>query len=162
MVWPWIPERRMAKACTMHDLANAPSGGAGLAREMPAPGVGEPRRYAGQAAGPQEPPDPQHGELGLLVDAAGGDDQDPPTVVVDALATREVGLPLLLALDVVPTVVLGDHLDRRPAQVVAPTPTGRPGAERRVDVGLGEAGQDQQHPQPVLHRRLDALAHEAR
>src|SRR6266545_8409723 len=146
----------------MHDLANAPSGGAGLAREMRAPGFGEPRRYAGQAAGPEQAPDSYHGELGLLVDAAGGDDQDPPTVVVDALATREVGLPLLLALDVVPTVVLGDHLDRRPAQVVAPGLPVGVGAERRVDVGLGEAGQDQQHPQPGLHRRLDALAQEAR
>jgi hypothetical protein len=40
-----------------------------------------------------------------LVNPGSNHDQDPPVVVIDGLATFEVALPLLDALDVVPSVI---------------------------------------------------------
>ena len=96
--------------------------------------------------------------LGLAVDAPGRDHEQPPAVVVDRLPPVEVALPLVLALDVVAPVVLHDHPHARPGQVVAPDGRTVDVADRGVDLGFGQAREDDEHPQPRLHRRVDPVA----
>ena len=81
-----------------------------------------------------------------------------------SIASRpvEVALPLVLALDVVAPVVLHDHPHARPGQVVAADGRTVDIADRGVDLGFGQAREDDEHPQTRLHRRVDPVADQGR
>jgi hypothetical protein len=126
-------------------------------REVRPPVLARPEGQSGKTASPQQRVHTVDGLLGRLVHTGRDHHQDPPLAVIDRLASCQVLLPLLDALDVVATVVLDDHPHPGPAQVVAAKHLAVDRPDLKVDLGLGNARQHQQHPQPRLHRRVDLL-----
>lgn len=126
------------------------------------PGSADAPRLRGSDRHPRDPPRPQqaphplHRRPRIPVDPSRHHDHDPPTVVVDLLPSLEVALPLVDALDVVPTVVLDDDLALGPAEVEASYRLPAHVADGEVDPQLWQAGEHDEHAQPGLHGGVHA------
>jgi hypothetical protein len=136
----------------VHGYVDLPLCGETPAREVRSPGIRRPRAETREAPRPQQSEHSIDRAVGLDVDAARRDHQDSPTIVVDRLASAQIGLSLVDPLDVVTSVVLDDDTYLGPAQVEPAEWLAVDLSDGVVDVRLGDPGQDQEHPEPGLHR----------
>jgi hypothetical protein len=95
------------------------------------------------------------------VDPFGPDDDESPAVDVQLFAAINIVVPLRVVVGVLSTVVLDDKQQVGVRQIEPFRPRSHRVVLDVVDHRLGQPGQDHQHPQPRLHRRVDSFAHVA-
>ena len=121
------------------DQESAPANPSGSGFEREHLGYGE-RRAPHRGSGP-ECEDP-------------GAIQDQPAVLVEPGPPCEVVVPLRGVLGVLTSVILEDQLRRLPTEVESIAAATVLGEESIVHRRLGKAGQNDEQPEPGLHRRL--------